>query len=250
MKYQTAELAKLAGISSRAVRYYDEIGLLKPKRNPVSNYRYYDSTDVDLLQQILFFKEMGLELSEIKKVMKTLSKEKRLEVLNHHLEELHTRQKKLDSLIVNVQTTIKSLKGEIMMSDHEKFKGLKDEMLKKNDAQFKDEVIERWGPETYEKSQKYFKNLSEEKFNHFMNLGKEIIEVLKTIKENPTDEELKRKVALMHQEWIALAWGHYQKEMHLNLVDMYLQDERFQDYYDQFGEGIAKILRDAVHKYL
>ena len=47
MKYKTSELASLAGISSRTLRYYDEIGLLKPKRDAESNYRYYDESDVD-----------------------------------------------------------------------------------------------------------------------------------------------------------------------------------------------------------
>lgn len=78
MKYKTSELASLAGISSRTLRYYDEIGLLKPKRDAESNYRYYDESDVDTLQQILFFKEMGFELEKIKKLIKTLNKEKEL----------------------------------------------------------------------------------------------------------------------------------------------------------------------------
>lgn len=249
-RYQIAELAKLSGVSSRTLRYYEEIGLLKPKREPNSNYRYYDSTDVDNLQQILFFKEMGLELKEIKKAMTTLDKEKRLEILNQHLEELHSKQMKLNALITNVQSTIKSLKGEIMMSDQEKFNGLKDELLHKNEAEFKDEVIDKWGADAYEKSQKHFKNLSQEQFNHFMRLGSDIIETLKKIKERPNDEDLKKQVAKLHQEWITIAWGHYNKEVHLNVVNMYLEDERFQNYYDQYGDGIAKILRDAVHTHL
>lgn len=250
MKYKTSELASLAGISSRTLRYYDEIGLLKPKRDAESNYRYYDESDVDTLQQILFFKEMSFELEKIKKIMKTLNKEKRIEILVKHLDELHIRQRKLDALVRNVQNTIKSLKGELMMSDKEKFEGLKDELIRKNEEDFKDEVITRWGSNAYQKSKQQFKNLSEAEFNHFQGLAERIIEVLKEIKANPQNESLKKEVAKLHQQWITIAWGSYDKQIHLNVVDMYLQDERFKNYYDQHGEGLAQILRDAVHNYL
>jgi DNA-binding transcriptional MerR regulator len=250
MKYKTSELASLAGISSRTLRYYDEIGLLKPKRDMESNYRYYDESDVDTLQQILFFKEMGFELEKIKKLIKTLNKEKRIEILVKHLDELHIRQRKLDALVRNVQNTIKSLKGELMMSDKEKFEGLKNELIRKNEEDFKDEVITRWGSNAYQESKQQFKNLSEAEFNHFQGLAERIIEVLKEIKANPQNESLKKEVAKLHQQWITIAWGSYDKQIHLNVVDMYLQDERFKNYYDQHGEGLAQILRDAVHNYL
>lgn len=96
MKYSISELAKLAGISPRTLRYYDQIGLLKPKRQQNSNYRYYDSNDVDLLQQILFYKEMGVPLNEIKKLMQNMTKEARLTVLCSHLNELNQRKVRLN----------------------------------------------------------------------------------------------------------------------------------------------------------
>ena len=184
---------------------------------------------------------MGFELEKIKKIMKTLNKEKRIEILVKHLDELHIRQRKLDALVRNVQNTIKSLKGELMMSDKEKFEGLKDELIRKNEEDFKDEVITRWGSNAYQESKQQFKNLSEAEFNHFQGLAERIIEDLKEIKANPQNESLKKEVAKLHQQWITIAWGSYDKQIHLNVVDMYLQDERFKNYYDQLFVNIKML---------
>lgn len=249
MKYKTNELASLAGISSRTLRYYDQIGLLIPKRDEVSNYRYYDSEMVDALQQILLFKEMGIKLEDIKVLMKTLDKAKRVEILNEHLKVLELKKVQLEKLVKNVKTTISALKGETIMSDKEKFAGLKAELIKENDDKYKDEVISRWGVEKYEKSKKQFMHLTEEEYNNMLKLDLRIIEVLKGIKENDS-QELRNEVANLHKAWLTLTWGNYNREAHLALVDMYLADERFTKYYDKFGTGLAKILRDSVHENL
>ena len=66
MEYTIQKLAHLAGISTRTLRYYDQIGLLSPARTNEAGYRIYGAKEVDVLQQILFYKEMGLELARIK----------------------------------------------------------------------------------------------------------------------------------------------------------------------------------------
>ena len=73
MSYSINELAKLAGISTRTLRYYDKQGLLKARRNPENNYRYYEENEVDQLQKILFLKLFDLPLEQIKQVMQTSS---------------------------------------------------------------------------------------------------------------------------------------------------------------------------------
>lgn len=69
MEYTILKLAKIACISTRTLRYYDEINLLKPKRINSSGYRIYGSEEVDILQQILFYRQFGLELTEIKDIL-------------------------------------------------------------------------------------------------------------------------------------------------------------------------------------
>lgn len=67
MEYTVQKLSKLAGISTRTLRYYDEIGILKPARINSSGYRIYSQKEIDRLQQILFYKELGVDLESIKK---------------------------------------------------------------------------------------------------------------------------------------------------------------------------------------
>lgn len=69
MQYTVQKLAKLAGISSRTIRYYDEIGILKPARINSSGYRIYGTEEVDLLQQILFYREFDVTLEDIKNII-------------------------------------------------------------------------------------------------------------------------------------------------------------------------------------
>lgn len=69
MEYTINNLSKLAGVSTRTLRYYDEIGLLKPKRISTSGYRIYGEDEVNLLQQILFYKELDLSLEKIRSIV-------------------------------------------------------------------------------------------------------------------------------------------------------------------------------------
>lgn len=69
MEYTVQKLGQLAGISTRTLRYYDEIGILKPARINSSGYRIYGQSEVDRLQQILFFRELGVSLESIKQVI-------------------------------------------------------------------------------------------------------------------------------------------------------------------------------------
>ncbi|MBN3490328.1 MerR family transcriptional regulator [Acholeplasma equirhinis] len=250
MTFKNSELAKLAGISTRTLRYYDQVNLLKPKRNDDSNYRYYSQDDVDKLQHILILKEMGLEIEAIKKLLKIKDLTSRIELFGKHLVELNLKKSKLEKLISNVNNTIKAMKGEIKMSDQSKFEGLKDDLIKHNEETYKEEVISFWGQKAYEDAKKYFKNMSEEKFNQFNQIQIDLIHTLQHAKENPNDLSLREKAARLHKEWIMIAWGKYNLEAHHNLVKMYVDDERFKRYYDQHGEGLAKLLRDSVLEYI
>jgi len=69
MEYTVQKLGKLAGISTRTIRYYDEIGILKPARINSSGYRIYGQSELDRLQQILFYRELGVSLIDIKNII-------------------------------------------------------------------------------------------------------------------------------------------------------------------------------------
>ncbi len=70
MEYTVQKLSQIAGISTRTLRYYDEIGILKPARMNSSGYRIYGKAEVDQLQQILFYRELGVNLEKIKRLLR------------------------------------------------------------------------------------------------------------------------------------------------------------------------------------
>lgn len=124
MEYTIKNLARISGVSTRTLRYYDQIGLLCPARIAANDYRIYGQKEVDLLQQILFYRELGVSLKEIHQILNDPDFDK-ARALESHLSALLLRKKQIERLIDNVTKTIGSLKGECVMSDNEKFEGFK-----------------------------------------------------------------------------------------------------------------------------
>ncbi|MCB6585216.1 MerR family transcriptional regulator, partial [Streptococcus gordonii] len=90
MSYTVKSLSEMAGVSVRTLHYYEEVGLLSPKRS-ASNYRIYDEADVQRLQQILLYRDAGMALEEIRRVLDAPGFDVR-DALHEHLERLERRR--------------------------------------------------------------------------------------------------------------------------------------------------------------
>lgn len=246
MEYTVQKLGNLAGVSTRTLRYYDEIGILKPARINSSGYRIYGQNEVDRLQQILFYRELGVSLDNIKKIISAPSFDS-VEALRQHHIKLLEKKKQLETLIMNVEKTIAMSEGRIKMSDQEKFEGFKQKLIDENEEKYGKEVREKYGDETVDKSNAYFKNMSKEDFDKMEALSVQIMETLaEAFKTGDPAGSLGQKVAELHKQWISMCWGHYDKEAHAGLAQMYVDDERFTAYYDKEQPGQAEFLRDAI----
>ncbi len=248
MEYTIQGLSKLAGVSARTLRYYDEIDLLKPCRINSSGYRIYGSKEVNMLQQILFYKELGLELLQIKKIL--YQKDfNRLEALTGHLKALKEKQTRVDLLIKNVTKTILEEEGKRKMSDQEKFEGLKHKLIKENEKSYGKEIREKFGEDVVKESNAKLLSITQKEYGDMEALGKTIREALEKAVINHVlpDSEEGKKIASLHKKWLSYTWKQYSKEAHKNLVEMYVADERFTAYYDAKVKGCAAFLRDAVH---
>ncbi|HOA34061.1 MAG TPA: MerR family transcriptional regulator [Clostridiales bacterium] len=102
MEYTVSRLSKMAGVTPRTLRYYDQIGLLSPKRTDSNDYRVYGTEDVDRLQQILFYRELGVSLEDIRKIL-TGEDFDELSALQSHLSALLERREQLNLLISNLE---------------------------------------------------------------------------------------------------------------------------------------------------
>lgn len=246
MEYTVQSLAKIAGISSRTLRYYDEIGLLKPARINSSGYRIYAQAEVDRLQQILFYRELGISLENIRDILNAPSFDE-LNALKEHRVKLLERRKQLDLLIANVNQTIAVKEGGIRMTDSEKFAGFKQKMIDENEKKYGKEIREKYGEETVNDSNKKLLNMNEEQYLEIGKLGTQINETLKAaMATGDPAGDLAQKAADLHRQWLSLTWDKYSKEAHAGLAQMYVDDERFTAYYDQIAPGAAVFLRDAI----
>ena len=247
MTYTIKKLAALAGVSTRTLRYYDEIQLLVPKRMEGSEYRIYEEAEVDRLQQILFYREMDLELSAIKEILDAESFEQ-MAALKSHLVELQKKRSRLDLLIETVTKTIQKEEGTKQMSDKEKFQGFKKELIQKNEAAYGEELRSKYGEETVKASNAKMMNISEEDYQRMESMGEELSKRLQAAVlagTNPSGAEGK-EIAELHKSWLTISTPKYTAEMHRGLAEMYVADERFTAYYDKEVAGCAQFLRDAV----
>jgi len=250
MEMTVQKLAKLAGVSSRTLRYYDEMGLLKPLRVNSAGYRIYGAAQVDRLQQILFYRELGLELDRIKDVLERPDFDPKSALKDHH-KALLERRRQMDVLIANVEKTIAYQEGRMEMTDKEKFEGFKKSMIDSNEARYGDEVRAKYGNETVEASNKKLQDMSEAEFNEAQALSEAIlVKLAEAMATGQPDGALAQEVADMHKRWLSIYWPTYSGEAHAGLATMYVEDERFTAFYDdKCGEGAAVFLRDAVHIY-
>jgi DNA-binding transcriptional MerR regulator len=246
MEYTVQRLAQIAGVSARTLRYYDEIGILKPARVNSSGYRIYGKDEVDRLQQILFYKELGVSLEEIKVII-TDPNFDRKKALKEHQQKLLDRKKQLELLIVNVNKTIESMEGVTIMKDKEKFEGFKQKLIDDNEQKYGKEIREKYGSEVINTSNEKLKNMTQKEYEQINKLENEIMETLKeAFKTNDPSSELAQKVARLHREWISFYWDNYTKEAHAGVAQMYVYDERFKAYYDKEQEGMAEFLKESI----
>lgn len=246
MEYTIQKLGRMAGVSTRALRYYDEIGMLKPARVNSSGYRIYGQSEVDRLQQILFYRELGVSLQEIKAIVTSPSFDGDM-TLRDHRKKLLEKREQLDLLIANVDKTLAQREGRIKMTNKEKFEGFKQQMIDENEKKYGEEIRAKYGDEQIDQSNKKFKDMTEEQYTEIENLGAEVLTVLaEAYATGDPAGELAQRAADLHRQWLSFYWGSYSKEAHAGVAQMYVDDERFKAFYDKHQPGGAVFLRDAV----
>lgn len=250
MEYGIRELSELAGVSARTLRYYDEIGLLRPSRITEAGYRFYGERELELLQQILFYRERNFDLKSIQKILYQDDFDV-IHALEEHLSELEDQRKRMDSLIRTVKQTIRSMKGECVMSDREKFEAFKERVVKENEEKYGAEVREKYGDEEADASDRKILNMTEAEWKAFQELETKIRTGLKNAVLagiSPESEEAKA-IVWLHKEWLCKTWKQYTPEAHKGVAMLYVMDERFKAYYDQEAEGCAAFLEQAVRRW-
>ena len=248
MEYSIQGLSKLAGISTRTLRYYEEMQLLVPKRKS-NGYRIYGEKEIEKLQRIMFFRELGMALQDIKDILEK-NEDHKLGEMEKHLGALYLKREQLENLIVNVEKTIHQMKGEYKMSDQERFEGFQEKALRENEKMYGKEIREKYGEEIVTNSNKKWMGLTKEEYEEVQALSEEINTKLKVaFMEGDFRSPLAQEVCALHEKWLKFFWNNYSKELHLSLTQMYVEDPRFTAYYDKIATGAAIFLNKAMQVY-
>lgn len=240
----TNEVAVLTGVSVRTLHHYDKIGLLSPGRNRDNDYREYTENDLDMLQQILFFKACGFSLAEIKMMLTSpgFNRDKAFVLQKKYL--LHEKER-IDAMLDTLEKTIRSWKGEQEMTQKEKFAG-----FVMGDNPYEEEARRLWGEEAVNEFNTKINSLSPREQNAVAeNMEELFLELGKIRLEEPDSLVAQDAMNKMYQFFNKNFGYHYSLEAFAGLGQLYVKDERFLKNIDQYGEGLSAFLSRAMKIY-
>lgn len=247
MEYSIQELSRLSGVTTRTLRWYDQIGLLKPSRVAESGYRYYGKAEVDRLQDILYYRALGVELARIKECLDDPSFD-RLAALQSHLAALEAERERLEQLIRSVKETIGAEERNEIMSDEQKFEAFKQRTVTHNEEVYGAEIRAKYGDREVDEANAAVMHLTQAQYREWTSLGQEIQERLEEAVRAglPPESEAGKELCALHRRWLTITGNPYDPAKHRGIAELYVADERFTAYYDKHLPGCAHFLRDAV----
>lgn len=250
MEYSIHELSRLSGVTTRTLRWYDKIGLLKPSRVADSGYRYYGAKQVDRLQDILFYRALGVELARIRECLDSPSFN-RLAALHHHLAALQAEKTRLETLIRSVEETIDCEERNESMNDEAKFSAFKQQAIENNEATYGQEVRERYGDAAADETNAALMGLSCEEYAAWNELDYTLRQRLEQAVEmglSPDSAE-GREICELHRRWLSVTDKKLTAAKQKGIAELYVLDERFTRYYDKTVPSCACFLRDAAARW-
>ncbi|WP_405471244.1 MerR family transcriptional regulator [Streptomyces canus] len=244
MSYSVGQVAGFAGVTVRTLHHYDDIGLLVPSERSHAGHRRYSDADLDRLQQILFYRELGFPLDEVAALLDDPAADPRAHLRRQH-ELLTARIEKLQKMAAAVEHAMEARTMGIDLTPEERFEVFGD----KDPEQYAQEAEQRWGgTEAYAEAQRraarYTKDDWKRMQSEVADWG-ERYDALMAAGDAPTSPAA-MDMAEEHRRHICAWFYDCPYEMHRGLAEMYVSDERFKAFYDSMRPGLAEHLRDAI----
>jgi DNA-binding transcriptional MerR regulator len=237
-------VARLAGVSVRTLHHYDEIGLLTPSDRSVAGYRRYAEGDLERLQRILFYRELGFGLDDIRTVMTDGRTDASVHLRRQHALLLE-RIERLKRMAAAVEKAMEARTMGIQLTPEERFEVFGDFDPDEHAA----EVEERWGDtDAYRESQRRVARYTKADWDRIKADGQAAVEaVVAAMRDGlPADSTEAMDGAEAHRRQIDEWFYPCSYEMHLGLAEMYLADARFTATYEKIAPGLAQYLHDAI----
>ena len=246
MSWSIVEVARHAGVSSRTLRHYDDVGLLPPAYVGSNGYRYYEQEQLLRLQEVLVLRELGLSLDAIRRVLEGTVD--RTAVLREHHAALLAERDRLDRLAETVARTIDRKDGDVMRPeelfegfDAERQRGYEADLVARYGDQVKAQIDESWrriGTMTKADADRVQAELAERDQEYAALLDAGVA---------PGDPRV-QEVTARHYAWVCQFWTP-SPEAFAGLGDLYVDHPDFHARYDAIRPGLAEFVRDAMAVY-
>lgn len=244
--YSVKQLSGVAGVSVRTLHYYDEIGLLKPTMVGANSYRRYDEAALLRLQQILFYREIGLELAQIKDILDSPNFDL-LVALRSHRTALQDRIERLQNLINTVDSTIMHLAGEINMAKKQLFEAFSDEKQK----DYERLARLQYGPDVVNQSVKRWNSYSADKQQAIKEEGSQVyLDLVRTMRAGLTAQDA--EVQSILDRWQAHLHYFYEPTLDVlyGLGELYNTSPDFIANFQQIDPGLPAYLQAVITEYV
>jgi DNA-binding transcriptional MerR regulator len=244
MDHSVGAVARIAGVTVRTLHHYDEIGLLGPSSRTRAGYRRYDDADLDRLQRILFYRELGFGLDQIKAVMT----EGDADAIGHLRRQhglLNDRIRRLKRMLAAVEKTMEARQMGISLTPEERFEVFGDVDPDEHAA----EAEERWGKtDVYAESKRRVASYGKADWLRMKAEGQAINDRLVAAMRAalPAGGPEAMDAAEAHRQQISRWFYDCSIEMHVGLAEMYVADPRFSATYEKVAPGLAQYLHDAI----
>jgi DNA-binding transcriptional MerR regulator len=243
--YTVGRVAALSGVTIRTLHHYDEVGLLSPGGRSAVGYRIYEDRDLERLQRILFYRDLGFTLDEIL----TIVDDPRTDALGHLRRQrglLNERIERLSAMVDAIDYEMEARTMDIPLTPEERLEVFGE--FRPED--YAEEAEQRWGQTAaYKESQRRVASYKREDWQRLKAEEKEIRARLAAALESglAPDSEEAMAAAEAHRQHINRWFYECDYEIHRRLTEMYVSDERFRSNYDTQTPGLAVFIRDAAH---
>lgn len=241
--YTVSEVSRVAGITVRTLHHYDAIGLLKPSGRSGGGYRQYADADLERLQQILFYRELGFGLEAVAGLLDTPARD-RGEILREQRYLLVERIEKLRTMVAAVDRAARAHEEGRTMSKEEMFEVFGDF----DPTEHEEEVRERWGDtDAYKESARRTSGYGKGDWKRIQEeadaINRRLAELFAADGSPSGDDAI--AAAEEHRLHIDRWFYPCSIEMHVGLGEMYVLDPRFTKFWDDYRPGLAVFVRDA-----
>ena len=206
MAYTVKKLAATSGVSVRTLHFYDEVGLLKPAYVGANGYRFYEEAQLVKLQQILFYRELGFELKQIKRILRKGDFDT-IAALESHRKALAKNLVRTRRLIQTIDKTIEHLKGKKKIKAQEMFAGFDPEQQVRHEQY----LINRFGEKMEGRIAQSKSNVKDWKAADWQNAGLAFhqicVDLVSAMKRNlPEDSPEVQTIIRRHHGWLKQFW--------------------------------------------